>query len=75
LLPDLGGLGMVAVGREPLLLVALVARFEVLPLFERGGLDPGRAEARVDGEVDQAGQAAEFPSGRARAALASDRGP
>ena len=32
--PDLGGLGVVAVGREPLLLVALVARLEVLPLLQ-----------------------------------------
>ncbi len=57
---------MVAAGREPLLLVALVARLEVLPLLQRGGLDPGRAETRADGQVDQAGQAAEFRGGRAR---------
>jgi hypothetical protein len=64
--PDLGGLGVAGMGREPLLLVALVARLEFLPLFHGGGLEPGRAEARADGQVDQAGQVAELPGGRAR---------
>ena len=66
--PDLGGLGMAGVGREPLLLVALVARLEVLPLLQRGGLDPGRAEARADRQVGQARQVTELPGGRARPA-------
>jgi len=63
--PDLGGPGMIAVGREPLLLIALVTRLEVLPLLRRGGLDPGRAEARRDGQVDHSGQVTELPRGRA----------
>ena len=53
-------------GREPLLLVALVARLEVLPLLQRGGLDPGRAKARADRQVRQARQVTELPGGRAR---------
>jgi len=31
-LPDLGGLGVIGVGGEPLLLVGLIARLELLPL-------------------------------------------
>ena len=54
---------MIAVGREPLLLVALVTRLEIVPLLAAGHLDPRRAEARVDGKVDEARQVAELPGG------------
>jgi hypothetical protein len=53
--PEFGGLGVVAVGREPFLLVALVAGLEVLPLLQGGGLGPGRPETRGHGQVHHVG--------------------